>query len=541
MPGKIQNYDDFGEKEGYHPPACTCVQCNEERRDREAAEEEDRRVAEYDRRIAESEARSQAQSRMRNRPKGFPPSTYKPSTPPDTPPSPAPPAPQQPSSQGHASSQPPGRNQPSHPRPQPPRPQPQPTSGTGQNRPPQPPRQPPPPGSGQSQGQPPSNDGKGRIALLWLALIAVAISASVAAVCAASPSPSGQAGDGDAVAIAAPLPTPTPTAALEPTSVFSVLVSTPAVFGKEETETAVQAPPPDCIDYEGVQEIRAEFSANPLRGRDRYSSGTLCLRGKIDSFSPYEGVNVSFEEGWEFELSPYLGGPGGYKQPPEDGAAYEEWQERMDLQGKRWALWTEFHWREWVRTLSVGDFIELDCWFGRVHGPDDVLPYGTPGISACWLPSVLDGPDSPPVPPTPTPLPTPTATPVPAAVTSVIVWSRPVAGDTYLMGETIRVAVTFSGVVNVSGTPLLKIDMDPADWGEKQAVYEGGGGTKTLIFVHKVVEPNISTQGIAVLGNSLELNGGAIRSAVGDGDADLSHPRLDHDLAHRVDWRRSRP
>ena len=470
MPGKIQNYDDFKEKRGYHPPACTCYQCNEERLAREAAEEEDRRVAEYDRRVAESEARNQAQSRMRNRPRGFPPSTYKPSTPPDTPPSPAPPpsggstgiarshpescpcgicsrareieeaerrqsskpsqpqgqqenrppgqsrprgfppstykpsaspdpppspappAPQQPSSQGHASSQPPGRNQPSHPRPQPPRPQPQPASGTGQNRPPQPPPQQPRPPSGSGQGQPPSNGGRGRIALLWLALIAVAISASIAAVYATSPGSSGQAKDRGGVAIAAPLLTPTSTATPEPTSVFSVLVSTPAVSGQEETETAVQEPP---------------------------------------------------------------------------------------------------------------------------------TPTQTPT-------------------PTPTVLPSPTPTLTPAAVASVIVWSSPADGDTYLLGETIRVAVTFSGVVNVSGTPLLKVDMDPADWGEKQAVYEGGGGTKTLIFVHEVVEPNISTQGVAVLESSLELNGGSIRSAVGDSDADLSHLGLDHDPAHRVDWRRSR-
>ena len=31
MPGKIQNYDNFGEKSGYHPPACTCYRCNEGR------------------------------------------------------------------------------------------------------------------------------------------------------------------------------------------------------------------------------------------------------------------------------------------------------------------------------------------------------------------------------------------------------------------------------------------------------------------------------------------------------------------------------
>ena len=42
--------------------------------------------------------------------------------------------------------------------------------------------------------------------------------------------------------------------------------------------------------------------------------------------------------------------------------------------------------------------------------------------------------------------------------------------------ETIRVALTFSEAVDVNtagGTPRLKIDMDPADWGEKWASVRG--------------------------------------------------------------------
>ena len=58
----------------------------------------------------------------------------------------------------------------------------------------------------------------------------------------------------------------------------------------------------------------------------------------------------------------------------------------------------------------------------------------------------------------------------------------------------------------------------------------------TLTFTHTVVEPNYSTQGIAVLANSLELNGGAIRSSAAQVDADLSHIRLEHNADHKVDW-----
>ena len=56
---KIQNYGEWkGSKaRGHHPPACTCYQCNEEQRRLKASEEEERRVKEYDKRVAENQAR----------------------------------------------------------------------------------------------------------------------------------------------------------------------------------------------------------------------------------------------------------------------------------------------------------------------------------------------------------------------------------------------------------------------------------------------------------------------------------------------------
>ncbi len=126
------------------------------------------------------------------------------------------------------------------------------------------------------------------------------------------------------------------------------------------------------------------------------------------------------------------------------------------------------------------------------------------------------------------------------AVTGVAVVSDAGEDDTYALGERIRVAVTFGTAVDVDtagGTPALTIDMDPAEWGEKRAAYESGSGTDTLVFVHEVVEPNISTQGIAVLADTLALHGGTIKAAVTQADAALGHPGIDHDPAHKVDWR----
>ena len=123
------------------------------------------------------------------------------------------------------------------------------------------------------------------------------------------------------------------------------------------------------------------------------------------------------------------------------------------------------------------------------------------------------------------------------AVTGVAVTSEAGADATYARGETVRVTVAFSEAVAVTGTPTLAIDMDPAHWGTKRAAYESGGGTAALVFAHRVVEPNLSTQGIAVLADTLALNGGTIRSVSSQADAALAHEGLAHDASHKVDWR----
>ena len=123
-----------------------------------------------------------------------------------------------------------------------------------------------------------------------------------------------------------------------------------------------------------------------------------------------------------------------------------------------------------------------------------------------------------------------------AAVTGVAITSDPGGDDTYASGDVIQITLTFSKAVAVTGAPQIAIDMDPAEWGTKWAAYQGGSGSKSLTFTHTVAEPNISTQGIAVLANSLELNGGTIQSASSRTDADLAHDGLDHDPEHKVDW-----
>ena len=123
-------------------------------------------------------------------------------------------------------------------------------------------------------------------------------------------------------------------------------------------------------------------------------------------------------------------------------------------------------------------------------------------------------------------------------VTGVEIVSNAGADQTYGLGEKILVRLTYNAAVTVGtsgGTPRLQIKMDPA-FGEKWANYESGSGTKTLQFAYTVASPNKSPGGIAVLEDTLALNGGTIKFTASQADAPLAHAGLAHDPDHKVDW-----
>ena len=111
--------------------------------------------------------------------------------------------------------------------------------------------------------------------------------------------------------------------------------------------------------------------------------------------------------------------------------------------------------------------------------------------------------------------------------------------ETYVRDAKIRVQVTFDKAVTVDttgGRPRLKIDFSSEDSGEKWVPYETGSGTKVLTFAYDVVEMDRSTEGVAVLANTLELNSGTIQDAADATiDANLAHTGLDHNTAHKVE------
>ena len=121
------------------------------------------------------------------------------------------------------------------------------------------------------------------------------------------------------------------------------------------------------------------------------------------------------------------------------------------------------------------------------------------------------------------------------SVTGVAVSSEAGDDDTYAQGETIRVGLTFNAAVDVTGAPRVKLDLSSEAGDEKWAAYASGSGTKMLEFSYTVAEGDASSAGVAVLANTLALNGGTIRLEATSIDADLSHAALGHDPDHKVD------
>ncbi len=122
------------------------------------------------------------------------------------------------------------------------------------------------------------------------------------------------------------------------------------------------------------------------------------------------------------------------------------------------------------------------------------------------------------------------------SVQSVSVTSNAGSDNTYERGDTITVKVAFDQAVAVTGTPTVKIKMDPS-YGVKTASYASGSGTASLSFSYTVVTPNLSTSGIAIVANS--LSGGTIKS--GDQDATRTFSGVAHNASHKIDWRLPAP
>ena len=120
------------------------------------------------------------------------------------------------------------------------------------------------------------------------------------------------------------------------------------------------------------------------------------------------------------------------------------------------------------------------------------------------------------------------------AVTNVAIAS---SAGTYAIGDEIRVSVTYTEPVTVTSTPqaVPHIELDIGGRA-RQARYDDGDGTNTLVFAYTVVEGDEDTDGIALNAETLSVPAGS--SIVGD-DSGLSawlrHPAIAPDAGHTVD------
>ena len=131
-------------------------------------------------------------------------------------------------------------------------------------------------------------------------------------------------------------------------------------------------------------------------------------------------------------------------------------------------------------------------------------------------------------------------------VTGVAITSTPVLEtDTYGAGETIRVTVTFSEAVTVTGDPEFAFSLDS---GEDRAPYKSGSGTTALVFAYTVAPSDEDDDGIFLLDGS-DFNNrvgpvtldsdDAIKSTGSTTDADLAHTGRGTESGHKVDGSRS--
>ena len=110
-------------------------------------------------------------------------------------------------------------------------------------------------------------------------------------------------------------------------------------------------------------------------------------------------------------------------------------------------------------------------------------------------------------------------------VSTVAVTSDPGTDDTYALGDAIEVGLTFSEAVTVTGDPYLLIDVGGTN---RRASYHSGTGTAQLLFRYTVLaaDDDGDADGIAVVTNSLALNGGTIVATDDATAATLDHVAL---------------
>ena len=126
-----------------------------------------------------------------------------------------------------------------------------------------------------------------------------------------------------------------------------------------------------------------------------------------------------------------------------------------------------------------------------------------------------------------------------ARVTGISIISRPAAGDTYGLKETIEFAVTFNREVVVEGRPIMGIWVTP---GWRAARYVRGSGTDTLVFGYTVQDGDSDGNGVSVHNgyhDGKRWHGFGLSSVINVKDTDIGVSRIYRGIGnqsgHRAD------
>ena len=124
-------------------------------------------------------------------------------------------------------------------------------------------------------------------------------------------------------------------------------------------------------------------------------------------------------------------------------------------------------------------------------------------------------------------------TPTTPAVESVAITSDAGSDYEYVKDDVIKVTVTFTEAVVVTGTPRFPLRLRQGE--NARANYVAADSNETgLVFSYTVKANDFSYEGINYLKDRLALNGGTIKNAAGTTDAILTHNKIDSQTSHRI-------
>ena len=124
----------------------------------------------------------------------------------------------------------------------------------------------------------------------------------------------------------------------------------------------------------------------------------------------------------------------------------------------------------------------------------------------------------------------------PPGVTHVYFGSSPARGNTYELGEEIRVGIQFDKVVEVTGRPRVELTIGAET--RYATLSTRWDDDRYMDFSYVVQEGDRDEDGISIPANALALNGGTITATDGTTDADLTHAAVGPERDRKVDGSR---